>query len=302
MEYPDLTGDQVKRIINLVKWIAGFVIGAITIVTTVSLYLSYDSIKEIKAEVKTETSDIKNEVEKLMQFSRDEIDRFNEFSEKHVKLVTEDAIYQAKKNAEKEVSDYFENDTEVKRLINNSAENILSRFEKDVNGFTVRLPDILLALEEVGRGERVGIEKIIDLKNNSNNRFIKELASEVFIKKKQDFYNVFNHNNGSFWNSDIADFLVKIKNDPTSYLDFAEIINNGNIHLKNTATQDEWSNSDKNVLIERLIKNVNESKDLNVVTISFFLIQEMTNIRSELFDFVDFEKKSKSYKIDGKYL
>lgn len=302
-DYPDLSGNQFKQLVNLAKLISGLVILGITIITSVAIFFSYSSISDIKEEVKSTTDEMKSDVKRFLQYSQNEVDRITKFSEKQVNYIKEDAIYNAQKSAEKEVEQFFKNDVVIESLVNNSAEQVLSNFENEVSDLTQALPDILLAIDNIRNGSKIGLEKIAYLAENSKNDLIKEISSRIFEEKKNDYYRIYNNKNGSLWGTKGIDtFLVKIEKDPSSYLAFAEFSNSGNIHLVNAANSELWSDKNKTELIKRLIHNVNTSKDLNVIALSFFIVKEMTDINCELFDFNTFYDLSKSYSIKKEYL
>lgn len=300
MDYPDLTGEQVKRLVNMAKLIGGFTIFAIALVASVAIYFSYDSVQDAKKEVHDSTNEIKDKVDNLLTYSQNEIDRINSYSEKQIKYTTDDAVYQARKSAQKEVEHFFNNDDQVKALVRNTAETVLGNFEKEINDFTLELPDVFIALDKIGRDQREGLEKIIALKN-SQNIFVRKIATRVFEEKRNDYFNVFNNLNGTFWNGSIAIFLKKIEKDPSDFFAFADFLNSGNRYITGAANANLWKNPDKTGLINQLIKNVNSNNDLDIVALSYFVVLEMTNIKCELFNFKDFAVKSKNYKIKEQY-
>ena len=301
MDYPDLTGDQFKKLVNLAKLIGGFTIFAIALISSVAIYFSYNSLKDLKGEVQKETTDMKEEVKNLVTYSQGEIDRVNSYSEKQIRFATDDAVKEARTSAQKEVERFFNNDSEVKSLVRNTAEGVLGQFEKDVNDFTLVLPDVFIALDKIGRDQRVGLEKIIELQN-STNIFVKKIATKVFEEKRNDYYKAYNNKNGYFWSEGIRSFFNKLEKDPASYFAFADIVNSGNKYLVSAEPNSNlWANKNKTELINHLIKNVNSQNDLNVISLSFFLVLEMTDIKCELFDFKNFAIKSKSYNINPEY-
>lgn len=301
MDYPDLSGEQFKKLVNLAKLIAFLVIGGITLISSFAIYFTYNSVKDLKEEVRTEIKELEADVNRFLIYSQNELDRVNRYSEKQIKYITDDAVFQAKKSAQKEVELFFANDIEIKSLVRNTAGVVLGRFEKEVNDLTLVLPEILIALDKIGNDKRIGIEKIIKLKENSKNHFIKKLATEVFEEKRNDFYTAYNNKNGFIWSGDISLFLIKIEKDPSSYFAFSDILNNANKYVVAAANSSLWANRNKTELIQQLIDNVKKDDDLNVVALSFFVILEMTDINCSLFDFDDFVKKSKSYEIKAKY-
>jgi len=301
-DYPDLSGEQIKKIVNLAKIISGFIIFGITVVASVAIFFSYSSIKDIKEEVKTSTSELKSDVNRLLEYSQNEINRINQYSEKQINYIKDDAIYQAQKSAQKEVELYFKNDIVVKSLLHNTAQEVLSSFEKEVSDLTQALPDILLALDKIRNGNKTGLDRIVYLKQSSQNSLIKEIATKIFKEKKDDYHELYNNVTGIVWSGDIKKFLEKMENDPSSYLAFASLKNDGSQRLSQAASSELWSNKNKSALVEQLIHNVNSSVDLNLIALSFFVVKEITNINCELFDFVSFKKNAKSYIIKKQYL
>ena len=294
MDYPDLSGDQFKRLINLVKLVAGFVIGAIALVASIAIFFSYKSISDIKEEVRNETNLIRSEVDNLMSYSKSEIDRVNKFSEGQIKYIKEDVVYQAKKSAEKKVENYFDNDSEVKLIIQNTAQNVLSKFEDEVNELTLQLPEILVAIERISNDNRDGIETIINLKENTENYIVKKMAEDLFNEKKNDYAASAKATVDTFFLSPISE-KEDIDGDG-AYFESAPVREPElPFLLQVEPDKKKWFDTkEENNIVLKLINTIRSDNDLDNVAIATYALIRMKGVQLNLFDWTDFEKKAKT--------
>ena len=108
MEYPNLSGDEFKNIINLFKWIATIAISAVSLVITVALFVSYKDINSLRNELNDKSVKMYEEVKDLRKYSQDEIVKTQEYSLKQIAQIKEDARSYAILAAKSEIASTFE--------------------------------------------------------------------------------------------------------------------------------------------------------------------------------------------------
>lgn len=319
---------QFDQLVKFAKLYGGIVLLAISIVASVIMYFTFSSINDMKEEVAgvaikivTESKEMKKELQQsliysqqqmeiFLNYSKEGIDRVNDFSERNIRYITEEAVYQAEKSAQKEVEEFFENDAVIGAMINTTAKEVLSEFKKEVNEYTRLLPDIFIAVERIGRSDRAGLNAIISLTKNSENIIVVETATKIFEEKKADYTKAYDPKTNPFWGDDLISFFryiedEAIKGEPKprnlAYISFWDYDDDAS-YLREIARKESWINPDKTQLVKELIYSIGEDGNLDAVALAHFLVLEMTDIECELFDFEGFKVASESYEIKPEYL
>jgi hypothetical protein len=319
-DYPDISGVQFKKLINLTKLLGGGLLLAITFLSTVAIFVTHGSLRDLKTDLKNETKEVRADFDRYLSYSttvlervnedsREEIKRVNRASVDQVDQITKEALFQAKTSSTQAVKSYLNDDKELKRIVRNTAEQILGEFEKEVEVFTMVLPDIFIAVERISRSDRAGLDTIISLINNSNNTIVVESAKKILNEKREDYSKAYNPQINSFWGENLTEFFRYLeeeaeKGKPRSglqYISYWDVPGRAK-YLKMIARLESWIKPDKTQLVKELIYSIQVDQNLDAVAMAHFLVLEMTDINCELFDFDAFKKASESYTIKSEYI
>lgn len=69
MEYPNISGEELKKLINFFKLIVVIVTAGLTILVSVALIVSYKDVSSMRVDLRNQGNDMKSELERLRSFS-----------------------------------------------------------------------------------------------------------------------------------------------------------------------------------------------------------------------------------------
>ncbi len=291
MEYPNLSGNEFKKIVNLFRLIVIIVTTGLTILVSVALVVSYKDVASMRTDLRNQTNDMKLEISSLKEFSQKEIKNAQDYSIQQIRIIKEDATTQAKLSAILKIQEIFEDNKMIREMIEETAEEKLyeklndildeqiSETEEIFRSQVQIIPDLISASDRIRAGSRKALEFVDSLRMHAESKNVKELAESIFQSKKEDYENTYKED----INELLTNTMSMKKNALYFSLPYTLAIEKD---LKN------WQDPEKkNDIISTLIKTIREDDNLNKIAVSFFILEKWTEIDFELFNFRDFEQK-----------
>jgi hypothetical protein len=297
MEYPDLTGDEFKNIINLFKWVATVTISGVTIIVSVAMFVSYKDINSLRNELNEKSVKMYEEVKDLRKYSQDEIVKTQEYSLKQIAQIKDDAKSYAIIAAKSEIAATFEREN-IKSLVEETAEkklygqlnNLLDKQmvknEAILQSHVEILPKIMTAIDKIRFGSIESLIFIDSLSKYSNRQNIRELCKDIYMTKVEDYRKTFKPY--------VKETISEYENAPSD-----DIVPLGQEEpLLNVLTVKMLRSKDKVSIMKAAIATVRRSKNLNDIAIGFLILEYYTGLDIKLFDFEDFEKFVREQKLN----
>ena len=297
MEYPNLTGDEFKKIVNLFKLIVIVVTTGLTILVSVALIVSYKDVASMRIDLRNQASDMKEEIATLKQYSQTEIKNTQDYSISQINIIKEEAITQAKLSANLKIQEIFEDSKRIREMIEETAEkklyiklnDILDRqlleTEDILKSQIEIIPSLISATDRIRVGSREAMEYVDSLRLSADRKNVRELAETIYQLKKEDYF--------KFYDADVDSAVVTVTtmNNPKVFLSHPLLLNYDKDYRN-------WQNPDKrNIILSRIVFQIRNGKDLNEIAIAFLLLKKWGNYNIELFDFKEFNKQFKNFKI-----
>lgn len=297
MEYPNLSGDEFKKIVNLFKVIVIFVTSGLTILVTAALIVSYKDVASMRTDLRNQASDMKEEIAALKSYSQTEIKNAQDYSIRQINITKEEALTQAKLSANLKIQEIFEDNRRIREMIEETAEKKLYtrlneildmqllETEEILKSQVKVIPSLISATDRIRVGSREALEYVDSLRLNAERKSVRELAETIFQLKKEDYFNVFNSE------VDTAISVVNKMNDPKVFLSYPLL-------LKYERDYRNWQNPEKReIILSKIILEIRNGQDLNEIAIAFLLLIKWGKYDIEFFDFARFDKVFKDFKI-----
>lgn len=296
MEYPNLSGDDFKRIINLFKWIGIAVISGISLLVSVAVIISYKDVNAMREDLRLRAESMNNEVKELRVYSQNEIKNLQEHSLGQIRLIREEAANMAKASAEAKIQQILSDNETIRRMIEETAKNKLyaslddilqselERSEKQIQHKIAMGAQLASSEYHITQGSRQALLFVDSLRKKSSDNFIKASANNLWKQKQLDYSRFYNYNL-------FEEELKKMFTFPSNTVPLGPQGFLGNFLLieKEIPLWRDFENN-KNHFKNICIGHIRNHKDLNIVATSFRLLEYLTDYHDfELFDFEEFE-------------
>jgi hypothetical protein len=277
------------------NWAISITGALIAIIVSVSLFFTYNSMKDFREELKSTLADSKAEIKEMvsnanmtLKETRDQSDNVNnivkENSEKSIdnienesqRSITEFKDYaksQAISETEKRINEAFK-DNNIQKVIDETAKNEIEGRVKDlVINSLKKIPDFILAVDKIRAGDRKSFCFLDSIAKNSNEAGNKNMARNIIEAKILDYENSIEEIKNLEM---IGDYLLAFYNLPSSIFGYK-------INYDSTETSCRK-------LFNDMKEEVEYSNDLNMVALAFKVLRFLTNTPIRMFDFDEAKK------------
>jgi len=278
----DNISEEAKHYQNLTsyfKYLVTLTALAITIITGVAIFFTFDNISGAREEVRSNLSDIDKDIKQVTQKSISSIETLQMQAEQEVENFKNEIRTFALTETKTKVDEAFE-ENRIRELIESTAEKKLKEkleiIVKDQVAITQSnlerqlkvVPNIILAIDKIRNGERAGIIQLDSLRLFSADALIKDLSNNAFIEKAKD-YQVF----------------YKGYADDKSLKDYRDIFK-----IDTTITD-----KDKTLLQKSIVKFIQTNQELNDVAYAICVLNNLTAAQAYKMKMVEHPHKVKVY-------
>ncbi len=287
MEYPNLSGDDFKRIVNLVKLIFGLLVGAILIILTVGLWVSFKDMSSLRAELAQRSEKMYEEVKDLRLYSQAEISKTQDYAFKQIVQIREEAKSLAINAARSEIAATFQRENILQLIDRIAEEKLKGPFTEILNKSLLEhqnilqtqveeFPKISLAIDKIRFGSKEALLFIDSLRIYSDKPFIRAISNEIFETKSIDYRDTY----AEFVKEKIPAMETLPSDDMVPY-EYDPLFNLASAHI--------WRTKDKILIITKVIESIRASNDLNEVACGFLVLEHYSDKSFKMFDFVELE-------------
>ena len=261
-----------ESITNYFKYLVTVTAAAITIITGVVLYFTFQNVSEARKEVNDKLSEMKNEIKDASQSSQKSFDKLQEQAKDEVQNFKDEIQSYALNETKLKVNEAFEGNN-IRQMVEQAADKKLNEQldkivqEKIYKDMTL-IPEIVLAVDRIRAGERSGLEHLDSLRLYNSNSSIRRLASKAYMEKARDYDKIYNTNKKA----------IKLK----------EITSNIELRLHVTKP-------DTITLIKGLVSIIQNNQILDNVAVAINYLNRLTNNNFAMFDFKSINEWAKNY-------
>ena len=254
------------------KYLVTITIAAITIITGVVIYFTYQNISDARREVRDSLNEIKNDMKNTSQKSLDSFEKLQKQANEDVQNFKTEIRSYALQETKTKVNEAFEGNN-IKLMVEQAADKKLNeQLDKIVQEKIYKdldvIPEIVLAVDKIRWSERSGLEHLDSLRLYNSNSSIRKLASKAYLEKVSDYDKIYNTNKKE----------IQIK----------EITSNSELKLN-------VSKPDTAAIIKGLVSIIRNNQVLDNVASAINYLNRLTNNHFAMFDFKSIEEWAKNY-------
>lgn len=219
MDYPNISGKEFSKIINLFKTIVYTVSIGVTVLVSVALFVAYKDLASMRADVREEARLIREDLSTLRAEASQNINETREFSFSQIRSTRDYAIREAQASAEQRINQLFLSD-DIQALIAQVAEsNIRSEVDEIVESEFTRVQDRISSrinksielsycqqlITNCSRDYLVMIDSIAQFGRSEEER---EIARYIYESKENDYKSVYRIENYDLSNQQKLDSAI----------------------------------------------------------------------------------------------
>ena len=272
------------------KWVITIVGSVIAIMATVSLFFTYNNMKDNREELKQALDEAKSEIKEMVSNANITIKETKDQSNltsNNVKFESLQTIKDLESEAQKsiiDIKDYAKslalyeterkvseafNDNNIQRVIDEAAKKeIETRVIGIITSSFQQIPNFILAVDKIRAGDRKSFIYMDSIAKNSKDQVYQSMAKKVIKEKTRDYENSIQ----DVESLTMIEFLkMELSHLPVNMWNFNPTID---------ATE-----AGCRKLFNETKKDIEENENLNYVALDFKILRFLTNIHIPMFDF-----------------
>jgi hypothetical protein len=267
--------EKYEKLIGYFKYLITITGSAITIIVAVALYFTYNNLSDLRKEVKESTTEYKETIKEFNSYAQKAIDQTQTQSNNQIALISTEAKQLALTAAKEKIDQTFEREN-IDKLIEEAAERKLGK-EIDVivnkklsEAIKITdeqlniIPDLILSADKVRWGDRKALDYLDSIQRVTDNPKIKQLIKIIIGGKIVDY------------NNSITQIMSDLK-----YKSPIDLLSDNDKKL--------IINRDTTIMINNLIRFINNSNNLNDIAVAFLTLRNL-GVDIQTFEFEDLKK------------
>lgn len=286
MEYPNLSGDEFKKIVNLVKVIGSVLIIAISFMVSAAIIVSYQDVKSMRDDLRLRSEQASKEIEKMRIIAEENIEKTRLYSNSQIDKTRILAMEEARNTSRNRIEEIFRSgniedlvaktaEQRLKKKLNEIVDRELGRASGEFNSKMDAQIRLNYQQQGIAAGSLIDLLFIDSLRRFSQNIHEKEIAEQIYQAKKYDYINAYKNR-----------VEVKLDTLGKNYIT--------NICQLKKGSLDSLSTDE---LIYTISNKLLESKFLFIIGELFIVLDKFTDEKIEMFDFNQVKAIRKRYKL-----